>query len=82
MFSASLIIVENSSNVRSFLEMVVAKLALIVRTNLSKCPPIHGGPRSLMFPPDVGRRQILANCWVLLHLQQEGFPSDESFVIV
>ena len=36
MFSASLTMVTNSSNVNSFLDVADAKLALIVRTNLSK----------------------------------------------
>ena len=41
-FSASLTTVLNSSSVRSFLDIAVARLAFIVLTNLSKWPPIQG----------------------------------------
>ena len=42
MFFASFTTVVNSSRVRSFLEIAVAKLAFIVRTSRSKCHPIQG----------------------------------------
>ena len=42
MFSASFTTVVNSSRVRSFLEIAVVRLALMVLTSLSKCPPVHG----------------------------------------
>ena len=42
MFSASFTTVVNSSSVSSFLEMAVARLALMVRTRRSKCPLSRG----------------------------------------
>ena len=41
-FSASFTTVLNSSRVRNFLDIAVAKLAFIVRTSRSKWPPIQG----------------------------------------
>ena len=42
MLSASFTTVLNSSSVRNFLDIAVARLAFIVLTNLSKWPPIQG----------------------------------------
>ena len=42
MFSASFTAVLNYSSVRNFLDIVVARLAFMVLTNLSKWPPIQG----------------------------------------
>ena len=42
MFSASFTTVLNSSSVRNFLDIAVARLTFIVLTNLSEWPPIQG----------------------------------------